>query len=114
MSHILLRSFGALLIVASVQLVFSSKADAMQGMQTQIERMGIGIASLAAKKCHVYRLGPGVERQLLRLNATTAQSKAQLIELAEKDAQNFLDAQGKELCDVAKGMAENSDMLTRI
>lgn len=113
MSGVLLRCLGVFLVVACVQLISSKKVDAMQGMQTEIERIGIGVASLAAKKCRDYQLGPGVDRELLQLNATTAQAKAKLIELAETDAQNFLDAQGKELCDVAKGMADKSDMLTR-
>lgn len=104
----------ALILFVAITVGISKEAKAMQGIQNDTMRLGIGIASLATKKCDGYVLGPGSEKSFQMLKAKTPQERAIVLELAEKEASKFLKAQGRDICDLAGEMAVNGNMLKRV
>ena len=86
----------------------------MNNVQGNMQRFGIGLASLAEKQCPGYRMGPAVDRTLEALGATTPEQQADLMALAEQDALAFLEAQGKDLCDAAADIAQPGALIERV
>lgn len=105
-----MRKFFATIVILGEM---TNGAWAMQGMQTDMERFGIGIASLATRECEGYRLGPGAERVFADLGAATEAERRELLRLAERDARQFLATQGKTICEVAEDMARQGRLLER-
>ena len=86
----------------------------MNGMQGNTQRFGIGLASLAEKRCPGYRMGPAVGQTFEALGAVTPEQQSDLMALAEQDALAFLKAQGKELCDAAADIAQPGALIERV
>lgn len=108
--HILAFAF---VLIASIAINNNREAAAMQGIQDNSMRLGIGIASLATKQCAGYRLGPGADRMFRELNAETDEQKSSVLVLAEKEAGKFLKAQNRNICDVAAEMVNDGDLIEK-
>lgn len=105
---------AAILVCAIVGVLAPvEETSSMDGMQTDIQRFGIGLASLAEKECQNFTMGPAAFKVMEKLGAVSPEQRADLLERAEMDARGFLRAQGKELCDVAELMARPGALIER-
>jgi hypothetical protein len=95
-----------LVVAVAAVFIWVPGAWAMQSMQRDFQRVGIGLASLAEKECPGYRKGAAMQRVFDALGAVTPEQQATLLAEAEGDARDFLRAQGKELCAVAADFAK--------